>query len=82
MKIEVPSEDEDKFSDAKCDVIIDPSIVQVRADSEELNRRIQAFISRKREQVNLVNVQEFCFHGSVIINNLVCSNKISFPSIL
>ncbi|XP_033217682.1 molybdopterin synthase catalytic subunit isoform X2 [Belonocnema kinseyi] len=65
VKIEVPSEDEDdNFSDGKSHVIIDPSIVQVRADSEELNRRIQAFISRKREQVNLVNVQEFCFHGS------------------
>ena len=63
VKVEVLSEDDDDFSEEKCDVIIDPSMVQVKADSEELNRRIQAFISRKRDQVNLVNVQEFCFHG-------------------
>lgn len=45
-------------------IIIDPNQVQVRADSEELNRRIQAFISRKREHVNLLNIQEFCVHGN------------------
>ncbi|XP_051160771.1 molybdopterin synthase catalytic subunit [Leptopilina boulardi] len=45
-------------------ITIDSSIVQVRANSEELNRRIQAFISRKREHVNLLNIQEFCIHGN------------------
>ncbi|KAK0088601.1 hypothetical protein PV325_011294 [Microctonus aethiopoides] len=36
--------------------------VQVRADVEELNRRIKSLIDRKRMQVNTVNVQEFCNH--------------------
>ena len=63
VKIETSSEEEDVFSERKYEVINDPSFVQVRADPVELNRRIQAFIARKREQVNLLNVQEFCFRG-------------------
>ena len=45
--------------------VIDPNLIQVRANSEELNRRIESFIERKRQQVNTVNVQEFCRHRSV-----------------
>jgi len=44
---------------------IDPNLVQIRANSEELNRRIESFIERKRQQVNTVNVQEFCRHRYV-----------------
>lgn len=40
-------------------------LIQIRASSEELNRRIESFIERKRQQVNTVNVQEFCRHRSV-----------------
>ncbi|XP_043272710.1 molybdopterin synthase catalytic subunit [Venturia canescens] len=48
-------------SDEDCDVVvIDSNQVQIRADNEELNRRIESFITRKRQQVNAVNVQEFC----------------------
>lgn len=39
--------------------------VQVKADAAELKRRITSFIAKKRQQVNLVNIQEFC---SNIIN--------------
>lgn len=46
-------------------IVIDPNFVQIRADSEELNRRIKSFIERKRQQVNTVNVQEFCCHRFV-----------------
>lgn len=45
--------------------VIDPNLIQIRASSEELNRRIESFIERKRQQVNTVNVQEFCRHRSV-----------------
>lgn len=45
--------------------VIDPNLVQIRANSEELNRRIESFIERKRQQVNTVNVQEFCRHRFV-----------------
>ncbi|XP_015591138.1 molybdopterin synthase catalytic subunit [Cephus cinctus] len=44
------------------EVTIDPNLVQIRANPEELNRRIESFIERKRQQVNIVNVQEFCCH--------------------
>lgn len=47
-------------------VVIDPSQVQIRADNEELNRRIESFIARKRQQVNAVNVQEFCSHRWIV----------------
>lgn len=46
-------------------IIIDPNLVQIQADSEELNRRIKSFIERKRQQVNTLNVQEFCCHRFV-----------------
>ncbi|XP_046819375.1 molybdopterin synthase catalytic subunit isoform X1 [Vespa crabro] len=41
-------------------VLFDPNLVQIRASSDELKHRIESFIQRKRQQVNLVNVQEFC----------------------
>ncbi|EFN84820.1 molybdopterin synthase catalytic subunit [Harpegnathos saltator] len=44
-------------------VIIDPNHVQIQASPEELNRRIESFIERKRQQVNIVNVREFCCHS-------------------
>lgn len=34
--------------------------IQVKANAAELKRRITSFIAKKREQVNLVNIQEFC----------------------
>lgn len=40
--------------------LYDPNLVQIRASSDELKHRIESFIERKRQQVNLVNVQEFC----------------------
>ncbi|XP_015439669.1 PREDICTED: molybdopterin synthase catalytic subunit [Dufourea novaeangliae] len=43
-------------------VEIDPNLVQICATNEELNHRITSFIERKRQQVNIVNVQEFCYH--------------------
>lgn len=46
-------------------IVIDPNLVQIQADSEELNRRIKSFIERKRQQVNTLNVQEFCCHRFV-----------------
>ncbi|XP_026824734.1 MAP3K12-binding inhibitory protein 1-like [Ooceraea biroi] len=45
------------------EIVIDPDSVQVRASWEELNRRIGAFIERKRQQVDTLNVQEFCCHS-------------------
>ncbi|KAI4498528.1 hypothetical protein M0802_006463 [Mischocyttarus mexicanus] len=41
-------------------VFFDPDLVQIKANSSELKHRIESFIERKRRQVNLVNVREFC----------------------
>ncbi|XP_011306690.1 molybdopterin synthase catalytic subunit [Fopius arisanus] len=43
----------------------DPREVQVTVSSQELMRRIDAFISRKREQNNMFNIQEFCSHRNL-----------------
>lgn len=49
------------------DSSMDPDQIQIKADAAELNRRIESFISRKREQVNMVNIQEFCTNRLAIL---------------
>ena len=48
-------EEPDKYS-----LDIDPKYVQITASNEEIERRIESFIQRKREEVNANNVLEFC----------------------
>lgn len=63
---ELVNENQSKDKKAESpDAEVDINLVQIRASTEELNRRIDAFIARKREQVNIVNVQEFCCHRFV-----------------
>ncbi|XP_011496470.1 PREDICTED: molybdopterin synthase catalytic subunit [Ceratosolen solmsi marchali] len=50
-------QDEDSGNE---EFLINPDQIQIKADDQELNRRIESFIARKREQVNLINIQEFC----------------------
>ncbi|XP_031769261.1 molybdopterin synthase catalytic subunit isoform X1 [Galleria mellonella] len=38
---------------------IDPNLVQINVSSEELQQRMQNFIERKRQQVNISNIQDF-----------------------
>lgn len=35
-------------------------LIQVKATNEELDQRIQKFIDRKREEINLANIRDFC----------------------
>ncbi|XP_053985453.1 molybdopterin synthase catalytic subunit [Hylaeus volcanicus] len=58
--INLDGEKEEEDEDSK--VVIDPNLVQIRATNQELYHRIESFIERKRQQVNIVNVQEFCCH--------------------
>ncbi|KFM67952.1 MAP3K12-binding inhibitory protein 1, partial [Stegodyphus mimosarum] len=44
----------DSFSSAK------KNLVQIQVDDNEIKRRISAFVSRKRKEVDEWNVQEFC----------------------
>ncbi|KYQ52292.1 Molybdopterin synthase catalytic subunit [Trachymyrmex zeteki] len=53
--------------------VVDPNLVQIRANSEELNRRIESFIERKRQHVNTVNVQEFCRYSENNGNENSCA---------
>lgn len=38
----------------------EPKLVQICISRKEMNRRIEAFIKRKRKEVDVLNVQEFC----------------------
>lgn len=60
------TENEEEEEEEECKVVIDPNLVQIRATPDELNHRISSFIERKRQQVNIVNVQEFCCHRLVV----------------
>lgn len=59
---EIVAEISEQISDK---IAIDPNLVQIQANAGELNRRIKSFIERKRQQVNVINVQEFCCHRLV-----------------
>ncbi|XP_015120144.1 molybdopterin synthase catalytic subunit [Diachasma alloeum] len=64
LDVDDPGRNESDRSD-RVKIDVDPSQVQVRASAEELRRRIGAFISRKREQNNMFNIQEFCSHRNL-----------------
>ncbi|XP_076034038.1 molybdenum cofactor synthesis 2B [Oratosquilla oratoria] len=44
---------------------VDRRVVQITASNEEIKRRITAFQQRKREELDVTNVQEFCFYNGV-----------------
>lgn len=39
--------------------VIPKCLVQIRADANELTRRIECFIDNKREEIDLTNIQDF-----------------------
>ena len=41
-------------------VEIDPSLVQITANKNEMDRRIAAFLKKKRLDVDIRNQREFC----------------------
>jgi len=50
--------------------LVESSLVQVTASKGEIDRRIQAFIERKRTAINRTNIQEFCNrHSSEPVEN-------------
>ncbi|XP_059047983.1 molybdopterin synthase catalytic subunit isoform X2 [Achroia grisella] len=55
---ECPTEMVPRRPSVKTDTI-DPNLVQINVTSEELERRMQNFIERKRQQVNISNIQDF-----------------------
>ena len=42
------------------ETVVDESMVQITASKEEMDRRIESFIQRKRAEINNSNVLEFC----------------------
>ncbi|XP_060805221.1 molybdopterin synthase catalytic subunit [Amyelois transitella] len=52
---------------------IDKSLVQINVSNEELQQRIQNFIERKREQVNVSNIQDFTPEGASETGDETCA---------
>ncbi|XP_069695783.1 molybdopterin synthase catalytic subunit isoform X2 [Periplaneta americana] len=78
IKLEPPEEVESggeyRNQENHCVAIeVSPHLVQIKAGSEEITRRINSFIERKREQVNLGNIQDFCYHGNAPITDGSCA---------
>jgi hypothetical protein len=53
---------------------INPSVVQIRADKSEIERRIAAFIKKKQIEVDDTNRREFCSvlrddHGEFLVDD-------------
>lgn len=39
---------------------IPPYLVQIKASNEEVNNRIEKFMARKRSEIDIQNIKEFC----------------------
>lgn len=50
-----------------------PHLIQVKADNEEIERRIQKFIELKREEINQSNIRDFCSRDNNEINEFSCA---------
>ncbi|XP_021926052.1 molybdopterin synthase catalytic subunit isoform X2 [Zootermopsis nevadensis] len=69
-------EGEEEFKNQKSHsvtTVVPPHFIQIKAGSEEIARRINSFIERKREQVNLGNIQDFCYHDSAPASDSSCA---------
>ncbi|XP_059088350.1 molybdopterin synthase catalytic subunit-like [Tigriopus californicus] len=65
------SDECDSNSESESD--IDPKFVQVVAPKSEIDRRMQAFIQRKRDEINNSNVLEFCNRHVSEKNDFSCA---------
>ncbi|PNF34914.1 Molybdopterin synthase catalytic subunit [Cryptotermes secundus] len=52
---------------------VPPHFIQIKAGCKEIACRISSFIKRKREQVNLGNIQDFCYHGNATASDSSCA---------
>lgn len=60
INVEDSSSDESDTESQNGHASFDPDLVQITAPKEEIDRRMEAFIKRKREEINESNVLEFC----------------------
>lgn len=49
-------------------VEIDEKQIQVFKSAEEINKRIEKFTARKRDEINIINIREFCSDRYVFLN--------------
>lgn len=66
-------ESDEGESNSESESDIDPKFVQVVAPKSEIDRRMQAFIQRKRDEINNSNVLEFCNRHVSETNDFSCA---------
>ncbi|KAF5305731.1 hypothetical protein FQR65_LT07627 [Abscondita terminalis] len=52
---------------------VPPHLIQVKADSDEIERRIEKFIQRKRDEINQANIRDFCSRENNEMNEYSCA---------
>uniref|UniRef100_A0A1Y1N8L2 Uncharacterized protein n=1 Tax=Photinus pyralis TaxID=7054 RepID=A0A1Y1N8L2_PHOPY len=52
---------------------VPPHLVQIKADGEEIEKRIEKFIELKREEINRANIRDFCCRDDNEINEFSCA---------
>lgn len=66
-----------------CGVDNSDRLVQIRVNDCELNRRVECFLKRKRDEINLYNINDFKKHSSTNESEEVpeesCARTQSFP---
>lgn len=46
-----------------CEVDDSERLVQIRVNDSELNRRVECFLKRKRDEINLFNINDYMQHS-------------------
>lgn len=46
-----------------CEVDDSERLVQIRVNDSELNRRVECFLKRKRDEINLFNINDYMKHS-------------------
>ncbi|XP_029844611.2 MAP3K12-binding inhibitory protein 1 isoform X2 [Ixodes scapularis] len=66
-----------KLSNVEVRAAVDPKIVQIQVNRKVIDDRIDAFITRKRKEVDDWNVQEFCSSKASEIDNETVSRVVN-----
>lgn len=52
---------------------ISKNLIQIHVDEHEVNRRVNCFVDRKREEININNIQDFIEPANVVEEEFSCA---------
>lgn len=59
------------------EVVVPKEMLQIRADEQEINRRVNCFIERKRKEIDLNNIEDFIEKNEKVENDDSCARVYS-----